>query len=77
MRQLVVRVPDEKYGFLMELLGNLSFVETEPVKPAALPALTSGQQERVGELREALQEVERHQRGEIQLRSLDELIDEL
>lgn len=77
MREIVVKVPDEQYSFLMKLLRNLSFVEAEPVKPAKPKKLTSEQQEWVDGMREALQQVEQHQRGEIELKSAWDLLDEL
>ena len=77
MREVLVKVPDEQYRFLMKLLQNLSFVEAKPVKLPKPRRLTPAQQEWVDDMREALQQVEQHQRGEIKLRSLDELINEL
>lgn len=77
MRQVLVKVPDEQYAFLMKLLRSLSFVETEPVKPAKPKKLTAEQQEWVEEMREALRQVEQHQRGEIKLKSAWDLLDEL
>jgi hypothetical protein len=77
MREVLVKVPDEQYRFLMELLRHLPFVEAEPVTAALPKELTPAQQEWVGEMREALEQVELHQQGKIKLRSLDELIDEL
>jgi hypothetical protein len=77
MRKVLVKVPDEQYRFLMKLLQSLSFVEAEPVKAPKPKKLTRPQQQWVDEMKEALHQVELHQQGEIQLRSLDELIDEL
>ncbi|MBC6611452.1 hypothetical protein H8B15_10985 [Hymenobacter sp. BT507] len=77
MREIVVKVPDEQYSFLMKLLRNLSFVEAEPIKPAKPKKLTPEQQEWVEDMREALHEVELHQQGKVKLQSLNELIHEL
>ena len=77
MREVLVKVPDEQYRFLMKLLQNLSFVEAKPVKLPKPKKLTPEQQEWVDDMREALQQVEQHQRGEIKLKSAWELLDEL
>lgn len=77
MREIVVKVPDEQYSFLMKLLRNLSFVKAEPVKQAKPKKMTPEQQEWVDGMREALHEVELHQQGKIQLKSARQLLDEL
>jgi hypothetical protein len=77
MREVLVKVPDEQYRFLMELLRHLPFVEAEPVTAAPPGKLTPAQQEWVDEMREALEQVELHQQGKIELKSAWDLLDEL
>lgn len=73
--EIIVKVPDNKVKFFMELVNNLKFkVE---VKSEAQPTLTPEQQEWVDDLKEALHQVELHQQGKIKLKSARELLDEL
>jgi hypothetical protein len=79
---LIVTVPDDRVAFVKKLLRELNLA----VKPAAKPKpaavaqpkkYTPKQQEWIDDFREALHEVELHQQGKIELKTLDELINEL
>ena len=81
--QLVIRLKDtRKRKFLLELLGELDFVEivkspngerdTQPKKK-----FTPEQQEFVDDLKESLRQVDLHLQGKIELQSADELIKEI
>ena len=79
---LIVTVPDDRVSFVKKLLRelNLTVKPAAKTKPAAEPQPkkhTPEQQEWIDDFREALHEVELHQQGKIQLKTLDELIDEL
>ena len=72
MKQVVLNVPDNKYAFFMELVKNLGFVKIpEEVK------LTKKQKEFVEGTKNSLEQVERHLKGEIKLKTADQLFNEL
>lgn len=73
--EIVVKVPDNKVEFFMELVQNLKF-KAEP-KTQAKRQLTPEQQEWVDDLKESLKQVELHQQGKIKLKSARELLDEI
>ena len=82
---LIVTVPDDRVNFVKKLLRELNL----PVKPAAKPKsaappaakvarkYTPEQQEWVDDFREALNEVELHQQGKIQLQTAEEFLAEM
>jgi hypothetical protein len=72
MKQVVLDIPDNKFPFFMELIKSLSFVNI-PDKPV----LTKKQQEFVDGTKKSLEQVEQHLKGEIKLKSADQLFDEL
>jgi hypothetical protein len=72
MKQVVLNVPDNKYPFFMELVKSLGFVKvTDEGK------LTKKQKEFVDGTKNSLEQVERHLKGEIKLKSADQLFNEL
>ncbi len=80
MSQYLLTVSKGEEAFVRKLLKNLPGVRVEKVKPKAPPVkkpLTPEQQEWVDDLKQSLVDVERHQRGEIELRTGQELLEEL
>ncbi len=72
MKQVVLNIPDSKYPFFMELVKSLGFVKVfEETK------LTKKQQEFVDGTKKSVEQVEQHLKGEIKLKSADQLFDEL
>ena len=72
MKQVVLNIPDNKYPFFMELVKSLGFVKVpEETK------LTKKQQEFVVGTKKSLEQVEQHLKGEIKLKSADQLFNEL
>lgn len=74
MSQYLLTVSKGEEAFVRKLLQNLPGVHVEKVKPkapAAKKPLTSEQQEWVDDLKQSLVDVERHQRGEVEMVSLD------
>ena len=72
MKQVVLNVPDNKYPFFMELIKSLGFVKVpEETK------LTKKQKEFVEGTKKSLEQVEQHLKGEINLKSADQLFNEL
>lgn len=72
MKQVVLNIPENKYPFFMELVKSLSFVKVpDEVK------LTKKQQEFVEGTKNSLEQVEKHLKGEIKLKTADQLFDEL
>ena len=72
MKQVVLNIPDSKYPFFMELIKSLGFVKVpEETK------LTKKQQEFVEGTRKSLEQVEQHLKGDVKLKSADQLFDEL
>ncbi len=72
MKQVVVNVPDNKYQFFMELVKSLGFVK----EPAEV-ILTNDQQAFLEGTKNSLEQVEQHLRGEIKLKTADQLYNEL
>ena len=78
MRELTIQVPDEQFGFVKKLLENLRGVQvTKTRRLPVAPPLTAEQQEFVDGLRSAFAEVAAHERGEIELQSVEDHIREL
>ncbi len=72
MKQVVLNIPDNKYSFFMELVKNLGFIKVSKEQK-----LTKKDLEFVEGNKNALDQVERHLRGEIKLKTADQLLDEL
>ena len=73
MKQIVINLPENKYDFFIELVKNLGFV----AKNADKTLLTQKQIEFVEGTKNALNDVSRHLNGEIKLKTVDQLLDEL
>jgi len=72
MKQVVLNVPDNKYPFFMELVKSLGFV-----KVPAEAEVTKNQQDFVDGTKKSLEQVEQHLKGEIKLKTVDQLLNEL
>lgn len=72
MKQVVLNIPDNKYSFFMELIKNLSFVRV-----TSKDNLSAAQKEFVEGTRDALEEMEKHLKGDIKLKTAEQLFDEL
>jgi enamine deaminase RidA (YjgF/YER057c/UK114 family) len=72
MKQVTLNIPDNKYSFFMELVKSLGFV-----KVSGQTKLTKKQQEFVEGTKQSLDQVDQHLKGEIQLKTADQLHDEL
>lgn len=72
MKHVTVHIPDNKYQFFMELVGNLPFLQISEEE-----VLTKKQKEFVEGTRKSLMQVEQHIKGEIELKTAAELLDEL
>ncbi|MGC9352735.1 MAG: hypothetical protein ACP5D9_02790 [Mariniphaga sp.] len=72
MKQVVLNIPDNKYSFFMELVKNLGFVKISNERK-----LTKKDLEFIEGTKNSLNQVERHLRGEIKLKTADQLFDEL
>lgn len=70
MQRVIVDIPDNKLNFFMELLKNLGFVKKAK-------KLTDEQIKFVDDLKASVEEVEKHQQGEIELQSARSFLDEL
>ncbi len=84
MRQLTITVPEDRIRRIQKLLRQepgVTVSRSRPVEQTAKPPqkkkLTRKQQEWVDDLKQALVDVERAERGEIQLRPIEELLLEL
>ena len=79
---LIVTVPDDRVSFVKKLLRELN-LDVKPVtKPKAAAVAqskkyTPEQQEWIDDFREALNEVEMHQQGKIQLQDARDFLNEL
>lgn len=73
---ILVKVPDNKVEFFLELVQNLKF-KAEPTVKSKTKSFTPEQREWIDGLKESLEQVELHQQGKIKLKSFDQLLDEL
>jgi len=73
MKQVIVNIPENKYTFFIELVQNLGFKTEKKDKVK----LTPKQSEFVEGTKNALNDVGRHLKGEIKLKTIDQLLDEL
>ncbi|MDO7852371.1 hypothetical protein [Hymenobacter convexus] len=79
---LIVTVPDDRVNFVKKLLRELNLTVKPVMKAKAVAQpkpkkYTPEQQEWIDDFREALNEVELHQQGKIQLKTARELLAEL
>ena len=80
MRQLIVTVPEDRLRRIQKLLRQepgVTVSRSKAVEAQATPPKkkrTRQQQKWVDDLKQSLVDVERHQRGEIELMSLDDYL---
>jgi hypothetical protein len=74
MKEIVIRIPDSKYKFIMELLKNLPFISVEKVKEKPLSA---EEKAIVDDLKEAIEQVKLHEQGLIELQDARSFLLEL
>lgn len=67
--KVLLEIKDSKAGFVMELLKNLPFVKAKP--------LTDKKAEFLGELKEAVDNINLVKAGKLKARSAKDLLDEL
>lgn len=72
MKEVTLHIPDNKYHFFMELVKSLSFIKI----PDEMN-LTQNQLEFVEGTKKSMEQVEQHLKGEITLKSADQLVHEL
>ena len=72
MKQVVLNIPDNKFSFFMELIKSLGFVRISNERK-----LTKKDLDFVEGTQNSLEQVEKHLRGEIKLKTADQLFDEL
>lgn len=72
MKQITVNIPDNKYEFFKELVKSLGFVQIKSEQN-----LYEENKNFVDEVQESLTQVEKHLDGKIELKSADDLLDEL
>ena len=78
MRQVILTVPDDQFAPLMKVLKALPFaIKAKAVAPPKPKKYTPEQQEWIDDFREALNEVELHQQGKIQLQTAEDFLAEL
>jgi hypothetical protein len=75
MTEVIINIPDSKLSFFMLLIKELDFVVVD--KKSTEKKLTAKQKKRVNDLRTALNEVDLHTQGKIQLKTAEQLLDEL
>ncbi|MBC7448455.1 MAG: hypothetical protein H7330_10385 [Hymenobacteraceae bacterium] len=83
MRQFTITVPEDRLRRIQKLLRQEPGVTVSRSRVVEAPEtpkkkkLTRQQQEWVDDLKQSLVDVERHQRGEIELQSFDEFMKEM
>lgn len=69
MQRIVIDIPDNKINFFLELISNLGFKKVQK--------LSLEDKEFVEGTKKSLEQVEQHVKGEIKLKSAEQLADEL
>ncbi|MCK5467674.1 MAG: hypothetical protein KAI99_04180 [Cyclobacteriaceae bacterium] len=72
MKQITLNIPENKYRFFLELVKNLGFIKVKEEDN-----LSKDQREFIEDLKESLTQVDLHLKGQINLKSADELLGEL
>ena len=67
--KILLDIKDDKVAFILELLNNFKFVKTKPLTPYKARVLEG--------LKDAVDEVKLSQKGKLQLKSANQLLDEL
>ncbi|MFI5159603.1 MAG: hypothetical protein ACHQF4_12105 [Sphingobacteriales bacterium] len=67
--KVLLDIKDNKADFVLELLESLAFVKTE--------AITTSKARFLKEFKQAVDEVNRAEQGEVKLKTADQIIDEL
>ncbi|WP_421875300.1 hypothetical protein [Marinoscillum sp.] len=67
--KVLLDIKDDKFDFVMELLGNLKYVKTETITPEKA--------ELISEIKEAVSNLNEAKKGKLKLKSAQELLDEL
>ena len=69
MERIIIDIPDNKINFFLELVSNLGFKRVQ--------RLSADQNEFVEGTKKSLEQVEQHLKGEIKLKTADQLLNEL
>ncbi len=69
MQRVVIDIPDNKINFFMELFSSLGIKKTKQ--------LSNEQIEFVDDLKHSIREVEQHEKGNVQLQTADDFLNEL
>ena len=72
MKQIVLSIEDRKYNFFMELIKSFSFIKIEKKNK-----LNASQIAYVNGLKEALEEVELHEKGKTKSKLVKDFLNEL
>lgn len=72
MKQIVLNIEERKFNFFMELIKSFSFIKVEKK-----PKLNANQIAYIQGLKEALEEVELHEKGKIKLKSAKDFLNEI
>ncbi len=72
MKQITIYIPDNKYRFFLELVKNLGFA-----KLSVKEKLSTEEQRFIHDTKLSLEQVDNHLKGKIELKTADELFDEL
>jgi hypothetical protein len=69
MERVIIDIPDNKINFFLELVSNLGFKKVQ--------RLSSDQKEFVEGTKKSIEQVEQHLKGDIKLKTADQLFNEL
>lgn len=72
MKQITLNIPENKYRFFLDLVNNLGFIKINDDDN-----LSQDQREFVEDLKDSLAQVDLHLKGEVNLKSAEELLGEL
>jgi len=77
MKQITIKVPENKFSFFMKLMQSLNFVKVVEPAPSLEDQLTPGQMETWKNIKQGFIELKLMEEGKIKSRPIQELLDEL
>jgi hypothetical protein len=77
MKQITIKVPENKFSFFMKLMQSLNFVKVVEPAPSLEDQLTPGQMETWKNIKQGFIELKLSEEGKLTFRPIEELINEL
>jgi hypothetical protein len=77
MKEITIRVPENKFPFFMKLMKSLNFVKVVEPAQSLEDQLTPGQMKTWKNIKQGFVELKMIEEGKLKARPIEELLDEL